>query len=208
MAAVALALYLTFLATAFGLRTLMQYRRTGSTGFNGFTGRPGSLEWWGGVLFVVALVVGLAGPVLQLAGAVDALPVLDTTAARVLGLVLAVAGIAGTLAAQQTMGASWRVGVDTRETTRLVTGGTFALVRNPIYTTMITASLGLALLAPNVVAVPGPAVLLAAIEIHVRAVEEPYLLRTHGQAYRDYAARAGRFVPGVGRLAAPGHPRP
>ena len=41
-------------------------------------------------------------------------------------------------------------------------------------------------------------VLLAAIQVQVRAVEEPYLLAVHGDAYRDYAARVGRFVPGVG----------
>lgn len=32
--------------------------------------------------------------------------------------------------------------------------------------------------------------LLAAIELQVRAVEEPYLLRTHSTAYADYAMRA------------------
>ena len=36
--------------------------------------------------------------------------------------------------------------------------------------------------------------------MQVRAVEEPHLLATHGRAYADYAARVGRFVPGIGRL--------
>ncbi len=31
--------------------------------------------------------------------------------------------------------------------------------------------------------------------------EEAYLLRTHEGAYRDYARRVGRFLPGVGRLS-------
>jgi protein-S-isoprenylcysteine O-methyltransferase Ste14 len=43
--------------------------------------------------------------------------------------------------------------------------------------------------------------LLAALEIQVRGVEEPYLLRTHGEAYRRYAAATGRFLPGIGRLS-------
>ena len=30
--------------------------------------------------------------------------------------------------------------------------------------------------------------------------EERHLLRTHGAVYAEYAARVGRFVPGVGRL--------
>jgi protein-S-isoprenylcysteine O-methyltransferase Ste14 len=38
------------------------------------------------------------------------------------------------------------------------------------------------------------------MELHVRRVEEPYLHWAHGDAYRDYAARVGRFVPGVGRI--------
>lgn len=37
---------------------------------------------------------------------------------------------------------------------------------------------------------------VAAGQLQVRAAEEPYLLRTHG----DDAARTGRFVPGIGRL--------
>lgn len=40
--------------------------------------------------------------------------------------------------------------------------------------------------------------LVASIEVQVRLVEEPYLLRVHGEAYRDYVATVGRFVPGVG----------
>jgi protein-S-isoprenylcysteine O-methyltransferase Ste14 len=37
----------------------------------------------------------------------------------------------------------------------------------------------------------------------IRAVEAPYLLRVHGPAYAAYAARTGRFLPGVGRLSIP-----
>jgi protein-S-isoprenylcysteine O-methyltransferase Ste14 len=198
MAAAALGLYLTYLLVALGLRGLLQYRRTGSTGFRGVTGRPGSLEWWGGALFVLALLLGLAGPLLQLLGGLTPLAFLDNAAVPIIGLVIAVTGVVATLVAQHAMGTSWRVGVDQRETTELVTDGAFAIVRNPIFTTMIAAGLGIALLAPNAVALAGLAALLAAIEIQVRAVEEPYLLRTHGPRYRDYTARVGRFLPGVG----------
>jgi protein-S-isoprenylcysteine O-methyltransferase Ste14 len=34
----------------------------------------------------------------------------------------------------------------------------------------------------------------------VRFVGEPYLARAHGEDYRAYAGRVGRFLPGVGRL--------
>ena len=35
----------------------------------------------------------------------------------------------------------------------------------------------------------------------MRFVEEPYLRRAHGEAYRAYAARVGRFLPRIGRLS-------
>jgi protein-S-isoprenylcysteine O-methyltransferase Ste14 len=98
------------------------------------------------------------------------------------------------------MGDSWRVGVDPAERTELVTDGPFALVRNPIFAAMIPFFAGIALLAPNALTIAGAVLLVAALELQIRFVEEPHLSRVHGQSYDDYAARVGRFVPGVGRL--------
>jgi hypothetical protein len=82
----ALLVYGAGLVLAFGVRSWSQWR-AGSTGFRGISGRPGSLPWWGGVLFVVALVLGLAAPVLALTGLVTPPPALAHPAA---GMVAAV----------------------------------------------------------------------------------------------------------------------
>jgi protein-S-isoprenylcysteine O-methyltransferase Ste14 len=84
------------------------------------------------------------------------------------------------------------------ETTTLVRSGVFGWVRNPIFTAMLVFGLGIALVTPNVVAILGFALLVVTIELQVRVVEEPYLSNVHGEAYRDYRANVGRFVPGVG----------
>lgn len=204
MAVVALILYGVYLVLAFGLRILIQLRRTGSTGFHGLGGRPGSAEWIAGVGFTVALLVGAAAPVLALLDVVEPIAALDTTAVHVAGLVLAVAGIGLTFYAQVAMGASWRIGVDPKERTQLVTTGPFALVRNPIFAAMLPTALGLAMLVPSWVALAGLAGLVAALELQVRVVEEPYLLQVHGSSYSTYAAQVGRFTPGIGRLRGPG----
>ena len=197
MAVLALVLYAVWAATAFGLRMLIQLRRTGDTGFRGQATRFGSAEWWARVLFVAALVLGLAAPIADLA-ALESFEAVDTTALHAVGLALAVAGIAATLWAQLAMGDSWRIGVEDTEHTDLVTGGVFSIVRNPIFTTMGLTAVGLALLVPNVVSLAGLALLVIALELQVRVVEEPYLRSVHGEEFMRYASRVGRFLPRVG----------
>jgi protein-S-isoprenylcysteine O-methyltransferase Ste14 len=198
MAAVALALNITFGLLALGWRCWMQWRRTGSTGYRGISRRLGLLGLVGGIGFIVAMVGGLGAPLLQLLGLVSPLQLLDHRWVNTAGIALAVCGLAATLYAQVDMGESWRVGVDTRETTTLVRTGMFRLVRNPIFAAMLVFTLGETLLAPNPVAIAVFAIFLAAIEVSVRTIEEPYLLGIHGDYYRDYTASVGRFVPGVG----------
>ncbi|WP_137160532.1 isoprenylcysteine carboxylmethyltransferase family protein [Blastococcus sp. CCUG 61487] len=195
----ALVLYVLAVAVLFGVRSWMQRRSTGDTGFRGISGTPADVEWWGGVLFVVAVLLGFAGPLLAVTGTVTADP---PPAVQVIGLVVALGGFLATLAAQTGMGASWRIGVDRAERTELVTTGVFAHVRNPIFTAMVVAQLGVVLVVPTWISIAALVALVVAVQVQVRAVEEPYLRAVHGAAYSAYAARAGRFVPGVGRLPA------
>lgn len=199
MTVTALSLFAAYVGIGFGLRTWVQWRRTSDTGFRGISGRSGSPEWWAGVLFVLALLAGMLGPVAALAG-LSAVDPLSATPWRIMGLVLACVGIVATFLTQLDMGDSWRIGVDALERTDLVTRGAFALVRNPIFTAMAVTGVGLALMVPNVVALTGTALLLVALQLQVRVVEEPYLREAHGGTYAGYAATTGRFVPGIGRL--------
>jgi protein-S-isoprenylcysteine O-methyltransferase Ste14 len=202
-ALLALALYAIYLGLVVGVRVLIQVRRTGSTGLHAPSGQIGSAEWIAGVGFVVALLVGVAAPVLALLDLVEPLPALDTRAVHIMGFGFAITGIAMTFYSQLAMGASWRAGVDPEERTELVTGGPFALVRNPIFAASLPASLGFMMLVPSWIALLGFCGLVVALELQVRAVEEPYLLRAHAEEYAAYAARVGRFVPGVGRIKRP-----
>jgi protein-S-isoprenylcysteine O-methyltransferase Ste14 len=200
MAYLALVFYIVFIALTFGLKTYVQLKRTGSTGFHGVSGRPGSVEWFSGVGFAAALIAGLTAPVLVITGVLEPLAVLDSTGVQAAGVLLAVSGCVLTLISQMAMGDSWRIGVDPDEKTELVTDGAFRVVRNPVFAAMVPAAVGLALMVPNPVALVGAAGLVTAVEIQVRAIEEPYLIRTHAAAYREYAARVGRFFPGIGRI--------
>lgn len=197
-AAFALATYLAFLAVAFGWRSWLQYRRTGDFGFRGFSRDP--VERISSGLFVLGLLAGGLAPLAELLDWLPSVRALDGAVWRTAGGLLCALGFALTVLAQLQMGASWRIGVDARETTALVSRGVFGKVRNPIYTGMLTALLGLLLLVPNAVALLALLATALSLELQVRRVEEPYLLRIHGEGYRSYAGRVGRFVPGVGCL--------
>lgn len=199
-ATVAIVLYAVGVVMLFGVRSWQQKRATGSAGFNGFTADLGTAARMAGLSFAAAVVAGLISPVLVLVGVLPAVPL--APAAALVGLVLAVAGYGLAVLAQQTMGRSWRIGVDPKERTDLITHGVFGYVRNPIFTAMIAAQAGTTLLAPTWLAILGLALLVAGVELQVRRVEEPHLLAAHGARYAEYSAGTGRFLPLIGR--APG----
>jgi protein-S-isoprenylcysteine O-methyltransferase Ste14 len=200
MAAVALALYAVSLALTFGVRIIVQLRRTGSTGVHGLAPDATAIEWFAGGLFLGGLLAGGLAPVLALLGVLEPIGALDGTVGHAIGLVLAASGVVLTFCAQLAMGDAWRIGVDPEERTELVTDGPFRLVRNPIYSAMAPTVFGLVLMVPSVLSIVSIVTLVIGLELQVRRVEEPHLLRTHGQAYAEYASRVGRFVPGLGLM--------
>lgn len=199
MAIAALVLFGIFILLT-GARTLVQRHRTGDAGIRQFSIPPGSTQWWAHWTFNAGvLITGVVAPIADLFG-LHPLAILDSLVVQVVGVVLAVLGILAAFAAQMSMGASYRIGVEDTERTGLVTGGPFRLVRNPIFSAALVAFLGLTLMVPNPVAIVGLIAVFAGVEAQVRLVEEPYLLRVHGAAYIEYATRAGRFLPGIGRI--------
>jgi protein-S-isoprenylcysteine O-methyltransferase Ste14 len=200
MAIAALVLFAVMMLLDGALRRHIQLARTGDSG-NRRTWRPdGSLEWWAlAGTDLGYLTVGVGAPLADLAGLAP-LAVADHPVVRGVGIAVAVLGIALALAAQLSLGASWRIGIDEAEHTTLVTTGAFRVCRNPIFSAVIVAFGGLALMVPNPVALAGVVITVTGIQVQVRLAEEPYLDRVHGPAYTDYAARVGRFLPGVGRL--------
>lgn len=200
MAVAGLAMFAAMMLVLGALRAVIQRRRTGEIGTRRTLRPDGSLEWWALAGTDLGwLTVGVAAPVADLAG-MSPLAILDHSVLRGAGVAVAVLGMLLAFTAQMAMGASWRTGIDEAERTTLVTAGAFRVVRNPIFAAATVAFVGLALMVPNAVAFAGLVVSVIGIQAQVRFAEEPYLRRVHGVAYTDYASRAGRFLPGLGRL--------
>lgn len=97
------------------------------------------------------------------------------------------------LLAQSQMGTSWRIGIDDRHATDLVTHGLFKYSRNPIFLSMRCALFAFTAMSPTapVLALTVAAELL--IQIQVR-MEEAYLTQSHGRRYLDYLERVNRWL--------------
>jgi protein-S-isoprenylcysteine O-methyltransferase Ste14 len=185
------------------VRPLLQFRRHGTFGILLFRSGSRSQDLRDGAFVVlVALLIGQAavaasarhGPNLLIAPQGPLHGVLQWA-----GAALLLGGTALLAAAQLNMGASWRIGVKEGEAPGLVTTGLYRVCRHPIYLGLLAALAGYAALLPT----PLSLALLAAAYLGARvqaATEEAYLDRTYGEAFRAYARRTGRFLPGIGRL--------
>jgi protein-S-isoprenylcysteine O-methyltransferase Ste14 len=95
------------------------------------------------------------------------------------------------------LGRFWSVTLEIRQTHQLVTTGVYRHVRHPMYAAFFLWAIAQALLLPNWIA--GPAGLVGFGTLFGIRVgrEEQMMEATFGDAYRAYAARTWRVVPGV-----------
>ncbi len=108
-------------------------------------------------------------------------------------VILAAAGLA---AWTLTVFGSWRLRARVEQGHELATGGPFRFVRNPIYLGMILIAAGSFLWMPTPVVLTGLLLICVGADLRARA-EERVLGAAFGDAYRQYATRVKRFVPGI-----------
>ena len=107
----------------------------------------------------------------------------------------AVACLALTAQCWARMGQDWSMAVVDKRG-ELITDGLFAHVRHPIYALSILLMLCSVVIVPTV-----PMGVIAIVHIVLMNLkarnEERHLLAMHGEGYRAYLMRTGRFVPGA-----------
>ncbi len=190
------------IAIAFGVRPLLQRHRHGTFGI--FLFRSGrTAQHVRDALLIVMFAVLLGQAIVATQPRYLDLLVAEGgpahEALQVVGTALMLFGIVFFAVAQLHLGASWRIGIDAEAKPGLVTDGLYGYSRNPIYVGLLATIAGYACLLPTVLS----AIVLVAAYIGMRAQiagEEAYLLATYGDAFRDYARRVGRLLPGVGKL--------
>lgn len=150
---------------------------------------------WG--ILLQALGIALAG-----IGPIDASLRLDDLRSIGAGVLIALLLLNGSALfhwASTTMGGNWSLIARTRTDHDLVTTGPFALVRHPIYVSMLLFLFALAIATGHYLQLLW-AIPVFAVGTRIRIVEEEKLLRAaFGSAFEDYVRRTGAFFPRIGR---------
>jgi protein-S-isoprenylcysteine O-methyltransferase Ste14 len=161
--------------------------------------RPrGARERWLWAGWSLVVVIWLTQPILAgnraLPPWLQIVPSLLSTPGLIIGAALTAAGYAGTLWCYAALGDTWRIGIDRREKTPLVTRGPYRFVRHPIYLFQIMMLGGALFLLPGIGS--ATAVIVHLICVAAKAAdEESHLLTVHGQEYCKYVAQTGRLFP-------------
>ncbi len=118
--------------------------------------------------------------------------IIDAILLKWLGVILSTIGFVYFIGALISFKDSWRIGIDSESNGDLVTGGFFAVSRNPIFvfldlyligTFLLNGTLGFLILAIAIV-----------LGLHYQILqEEKFLLRAHGQAYQAYCSKTRRY---------------
>jgi protein-S-isoprenylcysteine O-methyltransferase Ste14 len=112
------------------------------------------------------------------------------------GLLLTVAGLLFACWARSILGSNWSAVVQVKQGHELVERGPYRYVRHPIYTGLLLALAGTALLLGQWRAVLGFVIMFASFWRKLR-LEETWLGEHFGPAYSDYMRRVKALIPGV-----------
>lgn len=95
--------------------------------------------------------------------------------------------------AQMQMGTSWRIVIDEKNKTNLVTMGLFSVSRNPIFLGILVSIFGVFMILPNVFTFFIAFAAYIVIQIQIR-LEEEFLLKEFGENYKIYKKNTRRIL--------------
>lgn len=146
-----------------------------------------------GILCMVGLVAYMVAPALM---AWSSVPLPE--AWRWTGVAVGVCAAGLLVWTLRSLGRNLTDTVVTRKEHTLVTGGPYRWMRHPFYGGVVLSMLANSLVAANWFLFASGALVSVLLVARTRK-EEEHLFERFGDAYRAYAARTGRFVPGIGR---------
>lgn len=142
------------------------------------------------ILLAVLILYGFGSPWMRFL----AVPIPDGL--RAAGFFLSIAGLIFWIGTQLALDKEWSPQLQLQSGHRLVTTGTYARIRHPLYTAMAVWAAGFALVTANWIFIAFA--VLTPILFFLRVPrEEKMMLDQFGEEYRKYMKRTGRFLPKI-----------
>lgn len=187
---------LIYLWVAFALPSYRTYKKTGINPVT-FGNSENAHDYIGGVMkvLIALLVITITVFVASDSWYVYFEPIvyLEKDWINLSGMVVAHIALIWISIAQFQMGISWRIGIDEKNKTELVTHGIFSVSRNPIFLGMILTMSGVFLIIPNAVTFFLALASYFIIQIQIR-LEEEFLEKVHGAEYQVYMRNTRRLI--------------
>lgn len=113
---------------------------------------------------------------------------------RIVGVLVAVVGVAVFIISVLTMRDSWRAGVSKTDKTELVTKGIYKISRNPAFLGFDLMYLGILLMFFNLVLYIVSLFAMLIFHLQIVNVEEEFLLEAFGNEYLRYKKKVCRYI--------------
>lgn len=118
---------------------------------------------------------------------------LENPTSQKIGWSLLIISLVWVWVSQSQMAASWRIGIDQKNKSELVTKGLFSISRNPIFFGIMIANVGLFLVIPNAFTLLIISLSSLSINTQIR-LEEEFLKGEFGEKYIKYCKKVRRWI--------------
>lgn len=112
---------------------------------------------------------------------------------NIIGFIILFLGFLTMVIAHAQMGQSWRMGLDKKTKTKLISNGIFGISRNPVYLGLIIQGIAILMLLPDIFTLVLFLLLIIDLYIVIRQ-EEEFLKKEFGKEYLYYKTRVRRFI--------------
>jgi protein-S-isoprenylcysteine O-methyltransferase Ste14 len=116
--------------------------------------------------------------------------------AGAIGLLMVLLGISFAIWGRLQLGGNWSAAVSVKQGHTLISRGPYTIVRHPIYSGLLLALLGVALIIGEVRGLLGVGVLFLSFWLKSR-IEERFMLEQFGADYRNYQHQVKALIPYV-----------
>ena len=187
--------FLVYFLLVFVIRSLLLWKNTGINPItfskkddaHGFNGKV--FKW---LMFMEFIVIGIYAFKNDWYNYLLPFWYLENPVASKIGWVFLIVSLLVVWMAQTQMSNSWRIGIDDKNKTELITSGLFSISRNPIFLGIIIANIGLFLVIPNVFTLLIISLSTLSINTQIR-LEEDFLKQEFGNLYEEYLKKVRRW---------------